>query len=46
LPVLRWHLRPVLLAGAIVFGLVVIALWTLLAYWAARRVASGVAACV
>jgi hypothetical protein len=37
LPVLRWHLRPVLLTGAIVFGLVVIALWL----WMARANGRG-----
>jgi hypothetical protein len=37
LPVLRWHLRPVLLTGAIVFGLVVIALWL----WMARANGQG-----
>jgi hypothetical protein len=37
LPVLRWHLRPVLLTGVIVFGLVVIALWL----WMARANGQG-----
>jgi hypothetical protein len=37
LPVLRWHLRPVPITGAIVFGLIVIALWL----WMARANGQG-----